>query len=426
MRRIALVDVNNFYVSCERVFQPRLEGVPVVVLSNNDGCAVSRSAEAKALGVAVGAPWHLMKDLVKKHGIIGLSSNYVLYGDMSRRVMSVLAQFAPDQEIYSIDESFLDLTPQPHVDASGIGAVIRGRIKQWTGLPVCVGVGPTKTLAKLANHVAKKRPEWNGVCDLGALPPDALDALFAEIGVRNVWGIGPRLESKLVAEGIRTVADLRALDPAIARQWFSVVLQRTVSELRGIACLDLEDVAPNKEQIIASRSFGAPVYSADELAEGIRSYMTRAAEKLRRQGSIAGMVGVWLETNRFRPQDPQYRPSVSARLPQATDDTLRLVGFATALMRRIFRAGYRYVKAGVMLLDLRARSIVQGSLFDASPEFDERRTRLMAVLDRASTKWGRGVLAPGSAGMTARWAMKREYMTPAYTTRWAELVQASC
>jgi DNA polymerase V len=428
MRRIALVDVNNFYVSCERVFQPRLEGLPVVVLSNNDGCAVSRSAEAKALGVAMGTPWHLMKDLVKKHGIVGLSSNYTLYGDMSRRAMSVLAQFAPsvDQEIYSIDECFLDLTPQPDVNAGSVGVDIRQRVRQWTGLPVCVGIGPTKTLAKLANHIAKKRPEWNGVCDLGALAPDVCSALFSEFGVREVWGVGPRLESRLVAEGIHTVADLRALEPSIARQWFSVVLQRTVSELRGMACLSLEDVAPNKQQIIASRSFGAPVFTADELAECVRAYMTRAAEKLRRQGSVAGMVGVWLETNRFRSQDAQYHPSASARLPQATDDTLRLVGFATALMRRIFRAGYRYVKAGVMLMDLRARPIVQGSLFDVSAEFDERRARLMAVLDRATAKWGRGVLAPGSAGMTTRWAMKRERMTPAYTTRWDELARVMC
>ena len=425
MRRIALVDVNNFYVSCERVFQPRLEGVPVVVLSNNDGCAVARSSEVKALGVAMGTPWHQMQDLVKLHGIVGLSSNYTLYGDMSRRAMSVLAQFAPDQEVYSIDECFLDLTPQPHLDATRTGQTIRQRVKQWTGLPVCVGVGPTKTLAKLANHLAKKRPEWSGVCDLATLSPDELAGTLATVGVRDVWGVGRKLEEKLVGQGVRTVADLWAMDPAAARRQHSVVLERTVRELQVVACLDLEETAPNKQQIIASRSFGAPVYEVGELAEAIRAYMTRAAEKLRRQGSVAGAVGVWIETNRFRSQDAQYSPSLTVSLPESTDDTLRLAGFATALLRRIHRAGFRYVKAGVMLLEIRDRAVQQGSLFDAMPEQDERRARLMGVLDRASQKWGRGTIAPGSAGVKEgrRWAMKRGNMTPAYTTRWEELVR---
>ncbi len=425
MRRIVLVDVNNFYVSCERVFMPRLEGVPVVVLSNNDGCAVARSAEVKALGVAMGTPWHKMQDLVKQHGIVGLSSNYTLYGDMSRRVMSIVGQFGPDQEVYSIDECFLDLTPQPHLDATRTGQTIRQRVKQWTGLPVCVGIGPTKTFAKLANHIAKKRPEWSGVCDLATLPPDALGAVLATIGVREVWGVGRKLEEKLVGQGVCTVADLRAMDAAVARRQHSVVLERTVRELQGVACLDLEESAPNKQQIIASRSFGAPVYDVAELAESIRAYMTRAAEKLRRQDSVAGAVGVWIETNRFRPQDAQYCPSLTVNLPEPTDDTLRLVGFATALLRRIHRAGFRYVKAGVMLLEIRDRAVQQGSLFDTAPVFDERRARLMSVMDRASQKWGRGTIAPGSAGMAEgrRWAMKRGNMTPAYTTRWDELVR---
>ena len=425
MRRIALIDVNNFYVSCERVFMPRLEGVPVVVLSNNDGCAVARSAEVKALGVAMGTPWHQMKDLAKQHGIVGLSSNYTLYGDMSRRVMSVVGQFSPDQEIYSIDECFVDLTPQPHLDATRTGQTIRQRVKQWTGLPVCVGIGSTKTLAKLANHIAKKRPAWSGVCDLATLPPSALDAVLATIGVREVWGVGRKLEEKLVGRGVRSVADLRAMDAAVARRQHSVVLERTVRELQGVACLDLEETAPNKQQIIASRSFGAAVYEVGELAESVCAYMTRAAEKLRRQGSVAGAVGVWIETNRFRPRDAQYCPSLTVNLPEPTDDTLRLVGFATALLRRIHRAGFRYVKAGVMLLEIRDRAIQQGSLFDAAPAFDERRARLMGVLDRAAQKWGCGTIAPGSAGMAEgrRWAMKRGNMTSAYTTRWNELVR---
>jgi hypothetical protein len=231
--------------------------------------------------------------------------------------------------------------------------------------------------------------------------------------VREVWGVGRKLEEKLVGQGVRTVADLRALDPAIARRQHSVVLERTVRELQGVACLDLEEVAPNKQQIIASRSFGEPVYDVGELAESVRAYMTRAAEKLRRQNGVAGAVGVWIETNRFRAQDRQYCPSLTLNLPEATDDTLRLVGFATAILRRIHRVGFRYVKAGVMLLDLRDRAVQQGSLFDATPAFDEKRARLMSVLDRATQKWGRGTIAPGSAGLAEerRWAMTRGSMT---------------
>lgn len=424
MRRIALIDVNNFYVSCERVFQPRLEGVPVVVLSNNDGCVVARSAEVKALGVAMGMPWHKMQDIAKEHGILALSSNYTLYGDMSRRVMNVLAQFSPDQEVYSIDECFLDLTPQPHVEPTELGKTIRQRVRQWVGVPVSVGVGPTKTLAKLANHVAKKRTEWRGVCDLGTLAEPALDDLLGSIGVREVWGVGHRTEAKLLEQGIKTVADLRAMDAAAVRRGYSVVLERTVRELRGTACIALEDHAPNKQQIICSRSFGAPVYSVEELSESVRAYMSRAAEKMRRQGSIAGAIGLWIETNRFRPQDAQHHPAVTVSLPEATDDTLRLVAMATRLLRRIHRSGYRYVKAGVVLLELRERGVRQGSLFDTTPVLDSKRDRLMSVLDQASQKWGRGTIAPGSAGLAAprAWAMKRGSMTPAYTTRWDELV----
>lgn len=424
MRRIALVDVNNFYVSCERVFQPRLEGKPVVVLSNNDGCIVARSAEVKALGVPMGMPWHKMQDLAREHSIVALSSNYTLYGDMSARVMRTIAAFAPDQEIYSIDESFVDFTQQPHLNMTTVGHAIRDRVKQWVGLPVSVGSSSTLTLSKLANFVAKKRPEWHGVCDFAELSATELQHLFTLLPVREVWGVGNKIATRLIEQGIETVEDLRASDPRRIGQRFSVVLERTVRELNGEACMDLQHAVPAKQQIIASRSFGAPVYDAGELAESIRKYMTRAAEKLRRQSSVAGAVGVWIETNRFRPQDPQYCPSLSVPLPNPTDDTLRLVAFAVAIMRRIYRPGFRYVKAGVMLLEIRDRNVVQGTLFDATPTADDRRTRLMGVLDKASAKWGRGTLAPGSAGLAgeSRWAMKRGSMSPAYTTRWADLV----
>ncbi|MBN8884485.1 MAG: Y-family DNA polymerase [Rudaea sp.] len=420
-RRIGLVDVNNFYVSCERLFQPRLNGRPVVVLSNNDGIVVARSQEVKDLGVKMGTPWHHLKDLAREHRIVHFSSNYTLYGDLSQRVMSVLSAFTPDQEIYSIDESFLDFTRLPRLNLTTIGVEMRERVRQWVGLPVCVGFGPTKTLAKLANHVAKKRSAWKGVCDLSVLDEQALADLLAGIEVGEVWGVGPRTEPKLQELGIRTVADLRAAGPSRMRALFSVVLERTVRELRGEACQGLDSPEP-KKQIISSRSFGAPINDLEELAQPVQVHMTTAAEKLRRQDSVAGAVGVWLETNRFRPQDRQYSPRASMRLPEPTDDTLRLIAVAHALVRHIYRPGYRYAKAGVMLMELGAKAVAQGMLFGADLVKNERRDRLMAVMDRATARWGRGVLAPGAAGLSERrWSMNREHLSPCYKTRWSDL-----
>ena len=282
----ALVDVNNFYVSCERVFDWRLWGKPVVVLSNNDGCVVARSPEIKALGIKMGTPWHKLKDQARQHGIIALSSNYTLYGDMSRRVMTILADFAPRPEVYSIDECFLDVTGIPGLTAHG--HLIRARIQQWVGLPVCVGYAETKTLAKLANHFAKKGLAGSdGVCDLTALSQTDRYSLLDQIEVGEVWGVGRRLAPQLEAMRIKTVGDLRRADIATIRSRFGVVLERTVRELRGEDCLQLEAVAPDKDQIMASRSFGRPVTELSELREAVITYVTRAGEKLRRQGSVA-------------------------------------------------------------------------------------------------------------------------------------------
>lgn len=425
-RRIALVDVNNFYVSCERLFMPSLEGRPVVILSNNDGCVVARSAEVKALGVKMGTPWHQMQELAREHGIVSFSSNYALYGDISQRVMSVLAQFvsSEDQEVYSIDESFLDITPQPRLDATTFGREVKARIRRWIGVPVSVGIAPTKTLAKLANHVAKKREGWDGVCDLAALSDNCRDRLFADLPVREVWGVGPRLEARLIDRGIRTVADLRDADPSQLRRGFSVTLERTVRELRGQSCIDLESIPPAKKEIISSRSFGAPIFDVDELLEPMRQYVTTAAAKLRRQGGTARTVGCWIETNRFRPQDVQHCPRLSVTLPEPTDDTLRLCSIAGALVRRMFKPGCRYWKAGVQLMDIADKGAEQGQLFGGvDPSRLDRRARLMGVLDRASAKWGRDTIGVGTAGMAQprRWVMRRGALTPAYTTKWSDL-----
>ena len=248
----ALVDCNNYYCNCERVFNPRLEGRPLVVLSNNDGCAVARSQEAKDLGVKMGTPWFQLQDLVRRHRLVGLSSNYTLYGDMSARVVQVLSQFTPDYEVYSIDESFLRVERMQLLWPSftAMGQAIRTRVRQWTGIPVCVGLGPTRTLAKLSNHIAKKNPRFGGVFDMTAYPPAELDALLSSIDVGEVWGVGRRIAEKLQAMGIHTVQDLRRSSPKMIRAHFSVVMERTVNELQGIPCMDLEEVAPPKKQII--------------------------------------------------------------------------------------------------------------------------------------------------------------------------------
>lgn len=352
IRNIALIDVNNFYVSCERVFNPKLNGKPVVVLSNNDGCAVARSNEVKALGISMGAPWFKMKDLAKQHGIIALSSNYALYADMSNRVMSILRQFSPDQEIYSIDESFLDLTSFQSRDLIQYGQEMKQRILQWTGLPVCVGIGATKTLAKLANHCAKKRPEFRGVCHFNAMPDHELDALLAQIPVGEVWGVGGKLAPRLTALGIKTVYDLKYANQKILRREFSVVMEKTIRELNGHVCIELEEAPPPKQQILSSRSFGTPVRDYNSLAESITLYISRAAEKLRRQQSLAGSVYVYIRTSPFKPDDPFYSNGMTIPLPSPTDDTRQLANIALWALRQLYKPNYNYAKAGIMLTEL--------------------------------------------------------------------------
>ena len=361
---IALVDGNNFYVSCERVFDPKLEGRPIVVLSNNDGCAVARSAEVKALGVKMGAPWFKLRELARMHGILALSSNYALYADMSNRMMGVLGQFSPDQEIYSIDECFLGLDGFRHVDLAKYGQRMRQRVKQWTGLPVCVGIAETKTLAKLANHCAKKNlAGTDGVCDFGLLDESELSSVFSAIEVGEIWGVGRKLSEQLSNRGITTVDALKKADAKALRREFSVVMERTVTELNGTPCLSLEDAAPNKQQIISSRSFGHYVYDLEPLGEAVATYIARAAEKLRSQGSLAGMVHVYIRTNPHKPDTPQYQRGLTVPLTNASDDTLLLTRAALWGLRRIYLPGYAYQKAGVALLNLSHSGKPQMDLF---------------------------------------------------------------
>lgn len=420
--QFALVDVNNFYVSCERVFKPGLEGIPVVVLSNNDGCAVARSNEVKLLGVKMGTPWFKMQDLAHKYGIQAYSSNYTLYGDMSNRVTRILRGFAPDVEVYSIDESFLRIETVAGLYGGAIpmGQQIRDRIRQWTGLPVCVGIGSTKTLAKFANYLAKKNAGFEGVCDLQGLTQPEQLAWMRGVEVGEVWGVGRRITTRLNTLGIHTVLDLRNAPPQEMRTYFGIVMERVCSELRGIACLELEDVIRPRQQIISSRSFGVPVETFDELRASVASYLTRAAEKLRRQNSAAGAVYVFILTNRFRQDEPQYNAGITVPLADATDDTLVLTAAALKGLAAIFRSGFRYKKAGVMLTLLADTHTRQATLFD-DPVAQAKSARLMAAMDTINREFGRDTVRSGAIGVAQRWAMRSANRSPRYTTRWDEL-----
>ncbi len=421
-RLYALVDVNNMYVSCERLFNPKLEGVPVVVLSNNDGCVVARSTEVKALGVKMGEPWFKLKDLAKEHGIVAYSSNYCLYGAVSNRFMEVLRGYSPNVEIYSIDECFLGLNGLEGQWRSftEMGDSIRNRVKKWIGLPVCVGIGQTKTLAKLANHIAKKRPEFNGVCDLTLFSQDQLSDVLASLEASQVWGVGRRIAQHLQAAKIFTVKDLRNCSPTWLRTQFGVVMERTHNELCGISCMDLEETAPAKKQIVSSRSFGQMVTTIDELQESVSTYMTRAAEKLRAQGSVCGAIQVFIHTNQFRTNDKQYGNAIVVPLPNPSADTRLLVRAALFGLWKIYRPGYFYKKAGVMLLDLTDAGCMQQSLFEMVGR-DERSESVMRTMDALNARFGRNALTIASAGVSAIWAMRRERMSQSYLTDWNEL-----
>ena len=417
----ALVDCNNFYASCEKLFDPTLTHRPVVVLSNNDGCVVARSAEVKALGLAMGVPWFKIQEQARQYGIVAFSSNYALYADISNRVVEVLSQFSPHLEVYSIDESFLDLSGFAHQELTAYGVSIRQRVWDWLGMPVCVGIAPTKTLAKLANHCAKKNLAGkNGVCDFTTLSPGTLSELLTGIEVGEVWGIGRRISARLAEMGIHSVRDLRDTDAETIRTRFSVVTERTVRELRGISCLDLETMVPDKQQIMSSRSFGHYVYDLKELEEAVATYIGRAAEKLRRQGSLAGALMVTIRTNPFSEREAQYQKALTIALPEATADSRVLVGWGLRMLRRIYRPGYAYQKAGVMLSELRPRTMRQGSLF-AGIENDVRAQRLMATMDALNGRYGRGTLRVAAEGTGPAWRMKRERLSPGYTTDWKGL-----
>ncbi len=394
----------------------------MVVLSNNDGCAVARSNEVKALGVKMGTPWFKMKELASQHGILAFSSNYTLYGDMSNRVITILSEFAPDIEVYSIDESFLQIESVAHLygGSQAMGQLMRQRIRQWTGLPVCVGIGPTKTLAKFANHLAKKNAVFDGVCDLHVLSRPERLQWMAGIDVGEVWGVGRRIAIRLKELGILSVRDLRNASPKEIRTHFGVVMERTCNELRGLSCLDLEDVAPAKQQIMSSRSFGAPVEALVELREAVATYVASAAAKLREQGSVSGAIYVFAQTNRFREDDAQYNAGLTVPLEEPSDDTLVLIKAALGGLGKIYRPGFRYKKAGITLTLLTDKTLRQETLFD-DPQVRAKSKRLMAVIDAVNQEYGRETLRSGASGIEQNWATRAEFRSPRYTTRWEDL-----
>jgi DNA polymerase V len=412
----ALIDCNNFYVSCERLFQPMLHGKPVVVLSNNDGCVIARSDEAKALGIPMGLPAFKLADLVKEHSIEVFSSNYTLYGDLSARVMTTLTQWTPDVEIYSIDEAFLQLSPLSLDALTAYGQTIRATIHQWTGIPVSIGIGPTKTLAKLANRRAKRSPEAQGVIALTA--PGEIEAILSQTPIEDIWGIGPGYTRRLHAHEIRTALQLRDVNDRWVRQELGIVGLRLVWELRGISCLPLERCPPPKQSVMVSRSFGRPITTLIDMREAVATYMTRAAEKLRRHHVAAGVLTVFLMTNRFT-DEPQYSNSVTLPLPVATQDTADLIQYALQGIEQLFREGYRYQKAGVILTALVPAHQVQTHLFDQQDR--ERSKRLMAAIDTINREWGSGTIRYAAVGLRPAWMMRCARRSPRYTTRWEEL-----
>ncbi len=415
----ALVDCNNFYASCERVFNPKLVNAPVVVLSNNDGCIVARSNEAKALGIGMGVPVFQVEHLIQKHGVSVFSSNYALYGDMSRRVMETLRTIASAVEVYSIDEAFLDMSGLEYADRLAHARQIRATVKQWTGIPVSVGVGPSKVLAKIANKLAKKSGE--GVFDLCNEAECA--TVLRAFPVEDVWGIGPNYAKLLIEHNIATAAQLRDADERWIRRRMGVVGVRMIQELQGRSCLPLEQHTPAKKNIACTRSFGRYVESLDDMREAVASYAARAAEKLRRQRSCAGVLTVFLMTNNFRP-GPQYGNTCTLRLPAPSDDTQRLTATALRGIEHIFRTGYRYIKAGVIVSELTSAEHVQSSFLDESPLTPQRSVALMQAMDRINATCGAGALRYAAAGITPGWSTRFTRRTPRATTRWDEIAVA--
>ena len=417
MSIFALVDCNNFYVSCERAFNPRLEKKPIVVLSNNDGCFISRSNEAKALGIPMGAPFFQWKKFCSENNVIVFSSNYELYGDMSERVMQILQENCPDSEIYSIDEAFLQLENFKHQNLTDYAIELRRKVKTWTGIPVSIGFAHTKTLAKVANHIAKTQVK-NGVYNL--LDPNVQNEILSNFPVEKVWGIGRQLAARLDKLNIKTAKDLRDNDPKKMRRYFSVVMEKMIYELRGFSCIPFEIIQP-KKQIISSRSFGKYVTELKELEEAISNHAATAATRLREEGSQTQGISVFIQTNVFSQNEPAYNNSLTASFPLPTIDTGEIISTAIKCVQKLYKKNYKYQKVGIILLDNIPYTIQQQDIFQ---KVNPSRQKLMHTIDTINTIFGKDTVFHAAQGIQRAWQAKYERRSPRYTTRWDEVVWA--
>ena len=413
---IALIDCNSFYASCERIFNPKLLGKPIVVLSNNDGCIITRSNEAKQLGIKMGEPYFKAKKIIEENKVHVFSSNYSLYGDISERVMETLLKFSPDVEIYSIDEAFLSFKGFKASELRAYCLHIRRTIKHWVGIPVSIGVSSTKTLSKAANHLAKKNPELEGVCILK--DSKKIDEALKRIEIKDVWGIGKRLSKFLNSQGIKTAKQFVDLDRRWVRKNMGVVGEKTQMELKGISCLDLELLPSTRKSCCVSRSFSQPIENIEELMESVASYGSRVAEKIREENLVSQLMSVFVLTNRFSKKEKQYSNSIRLQFDFPTNNSSLIVKKAVEGVRSIFRSGYRYKKAGVILYELHDASSVRGLL-----DYDREQSELlMKSLDEINLRYGSSTLRLAAEGIKKKWSLKRKKISPCYTTRFDELM----
>lgn len=418
-RVFALCDANSFYASCEKVFRPDLEGRPIVVLSNNDGCVIAQSKEAKEiLEIYMCRPWHELQKDAERLGVVCFSSNYELYGNMSNRFMETLSQFTFHQEVYSIDESFLEMTGINR-DYTEYGHEIRDTVKRWTGLPICVGFGHTKTLSKLANHIAKKQARFDGICDLTTMDTHELDAIMESLPVSKIWGVGSRLELRLNALGVHNILRLKRASTKCVRDEFGIVLETTVRELNGEVIIDMEDRLPEAKQVMSSRSFGARVNELGDLQQAISYHASLASQRMRSKGLYANAIYVFAQNSPFH-KAPFYGGSLTMGLPSPTDNTFQINQAAQWLLKRIYKPGIYYQKAGVMLMDLVPKAGQQGDLFDYNANHIKK-TTLMQTVDALNSKYSKGTIKFGGEGLQQHWRMRRNFKSPNYTNSWDEL-----
>ena len=416
LQSIALIDCNSLYASCERIFNPKLLGKPIVVLSNNDGCIITRSAEAKALGIKMGEPYFKAKKIIEKNNVKVFSSNYSLYGDISQRVMEILLGFSPEVEIYSIDEAFLNFKGFKNHELLTYCKHIRQTIKQWVGIPVSIGVGSTKTLSKIANHLAKKEADYEGICILKG--DEKIEEALNRIEIGDVWGIGRRLSKFLRNYEVRTAKQFAFLDRRWIRKNMGVVGEKIQLELCGVSCLDLELLPSPKKSCCVSRSFSRPIEKIEELQESIANYGSRVAEKIREEGLIAQSMSIFVLTNHFNKKEKQYSSSIKLQLDYPTSDSKLIVKRAVEGIKRIYKEGYRYKKAGIILYELHSSSSVRGLL-----DYDKPRTdSLMRSLDEINYRYGSATLRLAAEGIRRSWHMRREKVSPCYTTSFDQLM----